>query len=210
MPPPAQIRELSFAAVLLAAGRSKRMGQPKLLLPWGDTSVLGHLIQRWQGLHAARIAVVCAAGDEGIESELDRLDFPKKERIYNPAPEQGMFSSIKCVAEWEGWQRATLTHWALVLGDQPHLRLQTLQALLAFAAAHPQKICLPRYSGHRRHPVLLPKPCWLQLANSTKSDLKEFLDAGATHLAICDLDDPGLEVDIDHPEDYQKALDLNC
>ena len=34
--------------VILAAGRSRRMGKPKLLLPWGETSVLGHLIRQWE------------------------------------------------------------------------------------------------------------------------------------------------------------------
>ncbi|HRY59690.1 MAG: NTP transferase domain-containing protein [Verrucomicrobia bacterium] len=43
----------ALGVVLLAAGRSARMGKPKLLLPWGDTSVLGHLIRQWQSLGAA-------------------------------------------------------------------------------------------------------------------------------------------------------------
>src|SRR5207302_6006404 len=99
------MHEFSFAAVILAAGRSARMGQPKLLLPWDKTSILGHLIQQWRNLRADQMAVVCAADDHALKRELGRLGFPKKDRIYNAAPEQGMFSSIKCAAQWEGWQR---------------------------------------------------------------------------------------------------------
>jgi molybdenum cofactor cytidylyltransferase len=47
---------LALGAVILAAGRSTRMGQPKLLLPWGKTSVLGHLIGQWQSAGAGQIA----------------------------------------------------------------------------------------------------------------------------------------------------------
>ena len=209
MPQPVQVSKLSLAAVLLAAGRSVRMGQPKMLLPWGKTSVLGHLIQQWQDLHAARIVVVCAAGDKGIQSELDRLEVPKKDRIYNPAPDQGMFSSIRCAAAWKGWaSTGPLTHWTIALGDQPHLRQETLRSLLEFTARRPQKICLPRHNGHRRHPVFLPKLSWLQLAGSSAHDLRQFLDQHAQQIAICDLDDAGLDLDIDSPEDYRTALDL--
>src|SRR3989442_15619712 len=106
----------SLGVVLLAAGRSRRMGRPKLLLPWGKTSVIGHLIGRWQELGAQQIAVVCAAGEPSIQEELDRLRFSRANRISNPAPERGMFSSIQCAARWFGWE-AGLTHWAIVLGD---------------------------------------------------------------------------------------------
>src|SRR6266403_85663 len=112
-----------LAAVLLAAGRSSRMGRPKLLLPWGATSVLGHLLDQWQALKSEQIAVVCAADDLLVQAELDRLDFPASRRIVNNAPERGMFSSILCAAQWTGW-RADLTHWAIVLGDQPHISRQ--------------------------------------------------------------------------------------
>ena len=153
---PAAERAFSVGVVILAAGRSARMGRPKLLLPWGGTSVLGHLIEQWQALGAKQIAVVCAPGDQAIQAELDRLGFAEPNRIGNPAPERGMFSSIQCAAQWPGWQ-AALTHWAIVLGDQPHLQPQTLRRVLDFSAAQPAKVCQPARRGHGRHPVLLPK-----------------------------------------------------
>src|ERR1035437_2980619 len=56
-------RAYPVGVVILAAGRSARMGKPKLLLPWGGTSVLGHLIEEWRALHAKQIDVVCDAGN---------------------------------------------------------------------------------------------------------------------------------------------------
>src|SRR5689334_16008537 len=90
--------------VILAAGRSSRMGQSKLLLPWDKTSILGHLIQQWQNLGAKQIAVVCSADNPGLAAELARLNFPPSSRIVNPNPERGMFSSVQCAAEWQGWE----------------------------------------------------------------------------------------------------------
>jgi molybdenum cofactor cytidylyltransferase len=195
----------SLGVVLLAAGLSARMGQPKLLLPWGNTSVLGHLIGQWRRLGADQIAIVLAAGASAIATELDRLSFSTDNRIENPGPERGMFSSIQCAADWRGWVPA-LTHWAIVLGDQPHLRHETLERVLDLAVSHPQKIVQPAHGGRPRHPVLVPKPPFTQLAGATVSNLKEFLRN--YEVKVCELEDPGLDLDIDRLEDYKKALAL--
>ena len=180
------------------------MGKPKLLLPWGRTSVLGHLIAQWRALRARQIAVVCAAANQAIAAELDRLRFPAADRVINPASERGMFTSIQCAAQWPGWQ-ATLTHWAIVLGDQPHLQRPTLRKVLDFSAAHPAEVCQPARRGHGRHPVLLPKAAFRQLGASTATTLKGFLTARGRRAALCELDDAGLDLDIDRPEDYEQA-----
>ena len=203
--PRSAARTFLVGVVILAAGQSKRMGLPKMLLPWGRTSVLGHLMRQWRRLGVEQVAVVCATGDQAIQAELDRLRFPRKNRIANPAPERGMFSSIRCAAQWPGWKGA-LTHWAIVLGDQPHLRHETLRRAIEFTAAHPHEICQPMRGGHRRHPVFLPREAFLRLTCSTAADLKEFLSAAPRPLALCEVDDPGLDLDIDRPEDYARAL----
>jgi molybdenum cofactor cytidylyltransferase len=181
------------------------MGQPKLLLRWGKASILSHLLSQWQQLGAKQLTVVCAADDDVINRELDQLGFPASQRILNPAPGRGMFSSLQCAAQWPRWQPG-LTHWAIVLGDQPHLRVETLARTLEFCVAHPDKICQPRYDGHRRHPVLLPEWAFGQLAKSTAQDFRQFLDALPERSAYCELSDPGLALDLDFPQDYERAV----
>jgi len=181
------------------------MGRPKLLLPWNDTSVIGHLIRQWQDLGAEQVAVVCAAGDPAIQAELDRLGFAPDPRIINAAPERGMFSSVRSAAQWSGWQTG-LTHWAIVLGDQPHLSGKTLRRIIQFSAAHPAQICVPRQDSHRRHPVLLPKPAFLQVATSSATDLRQFLDHPPVKVEYCETNAPALGLDIDRPEEYEKAM----
>jgi molybdenum cofactor cytidylyltransferase len=181
------------------------MGKPKLLLPWANTSILGHLVEQWEKLGAEQIAVVCAIGDPVIHEELDRLRFSSPDRIENPVPQRGMFSSVQCAARWPGWKQ-TLTHWALILGDQPHLRQETLKTVVELAAADPGKVVQPTHAGHRRHPVLLSKPIFFELQHSKTGNLKEFLVNYEVVVAECD--DPGLDLDLDRPQDYKKALAL--
>jgi molybdenum cofactor cytidylyltransferase len=196
---------ISVGAIILAAGQSTRMGQPKLLLPWGRTSILGHLIAQWLSLRSRQIAVVCAAGSP-VETELDRLSFPQENKIYNRHADRGMFSSILCAVQWTGWHDS-LTHWAIILGDQPHLRRETLENLLHFAAGHPDQVCHPERNGRKRHPVVLPRSVFFELAKPGPENLKEFLAGRAA--AGCECEDPGLDLDIDRLEDYQKALVLS-
>lgn len=198
---------MNLGVVILGAGASARMGRPKLLLLWESTTVIGHLLQQWQMLGAAQIAVVCAATNSALAAELDRLGFPQGNRIFNPHPERGMFSSIQCAAGWTGWQ-PDVTHWAITLGDQPQVRLETLKRLIEFAAAHPSSICQPGRNGRGKHPVILPADAFLRLKVSSAANLKAFLGTDEMPILHCEIDDPGLDLDLDEPADYERALAL--
>jgi molybdenum cofactor cytidylyltransferase len=199
----------ALGVVILGAGASSRMGRPKLLLPWGGASVIGHLLRQWKRLGARQIAVVCRTDDKPLMDELDRLGFPARDRIANLAPQHGMFSSIVCAANWVGWDPA-LTVWAIVLGDQPHLRLESLRALLAFQRKHPENICQPSYGGHRRHPVLLPREAWVELRKSRARTLKVFLRKTTVPAAECPIDDICLTLDMDTRQDYSRLLRIQA
>ncbi len=200
-----RLKEISFATVVLAAGSSVRMGRPKLLLPWGTTTVLGQIVQQWQNLSARQIGVVCAAGDAPIVAEIERLALPGTHPIDNQSAGSGMFGSIRSAASWQGWQ-AGLTHWAIVLGDQPHLKLATLRQLLDLATEHDDVVCQPQYQGRFAHPVLMPKQIFFKLPQTQHETLKDFLQTQRVLGSPCD--DSGLALDIDWPEDYLRALSL--
>jgi molybdenum cofactor cytidylyltransferase len=205
--PPAASPSRRLGVVLLAAGRSRRFGRPKMLLPWHGTSVLGYTMGLWRSLGAEQIAVVCAVGDEALGREMDRLAFPADQRITNPTPDTGMFSSVQCAARWGGWRNG-LGQWAIVLGDQPHLRVETLRSLLAFSTNWPGTVCQPARHGHPRHPVLMPAQVFASLATSAAADLKAYLSP--LPRALCALEDPGLDLDIDTPADYEATLALEA
>jgi len=197
----------ALGVVILGAGASSRMGKPKLLLPWDDTSIIGHIIRQWQTLGAKQIAVVHRPNDARLIVELARLKFPAAHRIENPQPERGMFSSIVCAANWNGWQGG-LDAWAIVLGDQPHLTPETLAKLLAFQRDHADSICQPVFDGHGRHPVLLPRRAFEEVKQTHADTLNDFLKQTAVPIAKCPMDDAGLALDLDTPEDYQRGKNL--
>ena len=195
---------MKLGVILLAAGASSRMGRPKLLLPWHDTTVIGHLISQWRELGAAQIAVVLRPVDAALAAELDRLQFSPSDRIVNPQPEHGMFSSIVCAAHWTGWRR-DLSGWAIVLGDQPHLRTEALRILLQCFARNADAICEPAFGGHTRHPVILPHAAVDALKTTRAATLKDFLKQISGRRVQPVINDPGLTLDLDTPEDYIQA-----
>lgn len=196
---------MRLGAVLLAAGASSRMGRPKQLLPWGSTTILGHLIQVWRTLGADQIAVVHNPLHPPILRELDRLGCSEANRIPNPRADRGMFSSIQCAAAWSDGSPA-LTHYALVLGDQPQVAVETLRPLLQFAAKNAGKICQPGYHGRPRHPVISPSAIFAELAGAKENHLKDFLRNRSGQVALLEMEDPALDFDLDTPEDYAHAL----
>ena len=182
------------------------MGEPKLLLPWRDTTVIGWIIRQWQQLGAQQMAAVCRADDSPLHAELDRLQHPRADRIINPDPSRGMFSSIQCAANWNGWPPA-LTHFAIALGDQPQLATETLTAIIESATHSPSRICQPLHTGRAQHPILLPRVIFGELKNTAHHTMKEFLAARKDELNLVEINDSGVAMDIDTPEDYRAVVE---
>lgn len=195
----------SLGVVILGAGASVRMGKPKLLLPWGETTVIGHLVRLWQKLGAARIAIVTRPDDGVLMAELFRLGFSRSQCIENPQPERGMFSSVVCAADWPGWGRR-ISSWAIVLGDQPHLQESSLRQLLEFAKRRPESVCQPVFGGRVGHPVILPRTVFNGLPETPAVTLKDFLNLVTVPRVQCEVSDSKLSLDMDTPEDYKRLM----
>jgi CTP:molybdopterin cytidylyltransferase MocA len=174
-----------------------------MLLPWGGTTVLGHLIRQWNEVGAAQVAVVCGKGDGVVAGELDRLGV--SERIINAEPAREMFSSIQCAAGWPGWL-PEIDRVVIALGDQPHLANETLRRLMRFSEENPESICQPGREGRARHPIVLPRAMLELLALARCETMKEFLAMRAGARKIAEVDDPGLDLDLDTPGDYERVF----
>jgi len=175
-----------------------------MLLAWKHTTVIGHAITVWRGLGAGQVATVCDGQNEAVLRELGRLGFPKESVIMNARPEDGMFGSIRCAARWEGWN-SSLSHWIISLGDQPHLRPETFGRLIEQAGLEPERIWQPSRGGKARHPVLLPRRVFLELAGAKDATLRDFLEARGGERSLFESDDAGLDLDLDTREDYERA-----
>ena len=180
------------------------MGRPKLLLAWNGTSILGDLLQRWRALCPQQCALVLAPNDGAMVEELEALHADQIFRIVNPKPAEGMFSSIRAAASWSGWSPA-ISHWVVTLGDQPLVRMETLQQLLTEGEKRAEWICQPARNGRPRHPVLLPSAHFRDLAAAREENFKQFLAARDSSRHVFESGDAGLDVDLDFPADYDQA-----
>ena len=195
---------MSVLIVILAAGESKRMGQPKLCLPWGETTILGHLLAQWREAEADKIVVVHGPGETPVTRELDRLGIPADQRAANLAMERGMMGSVAMAARLAA-QDTKLTHLVIALGDQPHLRMETLRELLRACETAPGKIIRVVFDGKPGHPLALPANVLAELSVTSSATLREFLRL--KEIPACDLtsDDSGVLLDLDTPDDYARA-----
>jgi molybdenum cofactor cytidylyltransferase len=193
--------------VVLAAGASSRMGQPKQLLAWRGKTILSHILGMWQMLPVQQIGVVYDPNQSAVSAELTRLGFSSESLISNPEVEKGMFGSVQAAARWTGWMK-DLTHYVIALGDQPQLQSELLGGLIGFARANPRNICQPSYQGRGRHPVVLPKTLFHSLAGSSAQTLKDFLRPFAEQVRLFECEHEALNFDIDTPADYQQVLKL--
>jgi molybdenum cofactor cytidylyltransferase len=198
----------SVLIAILAAGESRRMGFPKLCLPWKGTSVLGHLLTQWREAGADKILVIHPPDLESpVVRELDRLHVPPDQRTPTVAFERGMMGSVVTAAT-RAAQDPALTHLVIALGDQPHLRPETLRAFLETCSASPGKIVRLVHNGRPGHPLALSTSLLTQLSATSTATLRDFL--GQQNIPIMDLTTPdsGVLLDLDTPEDYVKVSQL--
>ncbi len=191
---------------ILAAGESRRMGTPKLCLPWKGTTILGHLLSQWHEAGAEKIVVIHPPNKEApVIAELDRLGVPPIQRAPTVAFERGMMGSVVTAAGLAA-QDLSLTHLIIALGDQPHLLPETLRTLLQTCAVSPGKLVRVVFQGKPGHPIALPANRLHDLSKTSSATLRDFL--GQQEMPAKDLtcDDSGVLVDMDTPEEYHQAV----
>ena len=193
----------AFGVVILAAGASTRMGTCKLLLPWGEKTILTHLLDQWRSTGAAQIAPVIDPSNQPLRKALAHAGFSPSDWIENESPQLGMFSSLQEASRWTGWL-STLTHWIISLGDQPHIQISTLRLLLDAARKNPMRICQPALHGHTAHPIILPASNFRELAQNDVPDLRTYIrrqEASRLRVAV---EDAGVSGDLDTSQDYAR------
>lgn len=197
---------MKCGAAILAAGISSRMGRAKPLLPWGETTIIGHLVALYLR-RVDQVAVVCRPEDAPLHHELDRLALCPHNRIHNPDAGSDMYGSVRLALGWPGWDPG-ITHLLLALSDQPQIRATTVSALQELARTNPGKIIQPWREGRRRHPVIVPVATARGIVRDPAfTSLREALDAHREAIQTLAVDDPGTEIDLDSPADYDEAVE---
>ena len=198
-----------FGVVILAAGASTRMGRCKLLLPWGQNTILTHLLDQWRSIGVAQIAPVIDPSNQVLREALTDAGFSSSDWIENLSPQLGMFSSLQEASRWTGWL-STLTHSIISLGDQPHIQISTLRLLLDFARKNPTCICQPACHGRAAHPIILPASNFRELAQCDSPNLRAYVRTCETFRLRLPVEDPGVSADLNTPEDYARWTPKQC
>lgn len=196
MPPPTEA-----ACLILAAGLSSRMGSPKTLLPWGEkTTVLEHIIQTVQAAQVGKVWVVTGHKFQTIEPLVINLN---AQPAFNSDYAKGeILSSLKA-----GLQALpeTIGIALVLLGDQPLIRSETIKQVYdAWQDGYPLAV-VPTFQGQRGHPVLFSRALWPALLSLPSDAMpREVLKANAQHIQTLPVEDEGILLDLDTPQDYLR------
>lgn len=190
-------------AIVLAAGYSSRANAFKMTLPMGQMSVLEQTISKFEGL-CSRVIVVAGFQAEIIQEEIAKIisknaySFQIK-FVYNENFNQGMFHSIQ-----KGCNEVNAPTFFITPGDCPLVKKETVQLL----AKHKGNVVIPSFDYKGGHPIKLSSEVKQKiLETNPESNLRVVL--GGYEKQYMNVDDAGVLMDVDTPEDYQKAIDYD-
>ena len=184
-------------AVILAAGESKRMGRQKLLLPFGDVTVIEAVARTALNSRVDRALAVLGADREAVRGKLEPYGV---EFAVNEDYVKGMLSSVQA-----GFRALPSEAEAAVimLGDQPFLPAPVIDTVIEAYRESGKGIVLPAFRGRRGHPVVIGlKYRDTVLALDPDEGLRGLMRAHPDDIDEAEVDDPNILRDMDVPEDY--------
>lgn len=190
-----------IAAMLLAAGESRRMGQFKQLLRLGDKTFVEHCVDNLLASQVGEVIVVTGHRESEVRRALGNRPISF---VHNPGYRLGMSSSIKCGV-------TALTHQAqafvISLVDQPHIEAAVVNHLIEkYEAARPL-IVIPTYGGKSGHPILLDVRIKNEiLAMDPNIGLRQVVAAHSDEITQVEVSTRAVLEDCDLPEDYERIL----
>ncbi|MBP1661378.1 MAG: uncharacterized protein H6P95_2570 [Candidatus Aminicenantes bacterium] len=204
-------------AVILAAGESRRMGTQKLLLPFGDTTVVGAVRRTAQASRAGRLLVVLGADSAAIRGKLEPSGktgasakagrIREIEFVVNADYHLGMLSSIQAgfVALPTDAEAAVV-----MLGDQPFLASRVIDEVIGAYEDGGRGIVIPTFGGRRGHPALIDLKYRDEvLALDPAEGLRGLMRAHPEDILEIDVGDANILRDLDTPEDYETRSPQN-
>jgi len=150
---------MTTAAVVLAAGASRRLGRSKQLEPWGESNLLSNVVARTRSFPVDEVWVVLGHDYERI---LEETEFGDAGVIENPEWAEGIASSIRVALD--ALTRLSRVDKALiVMGDQPSVPVELVEALLDSHARSDHQVSVPKYRYSWGNPVLVDRALWPRL-----------------------------------------------
>jgi molybdenum cofactor cytidylyltransferase len=192
-------------AVLPGAGASRRMGRPKLLLPYRGGTLVGAVVEALRGGGVSTIVLVTSPEDEDLRAWAREAGVMT---AVNPDPQRGMLSSIR-----EGIAALGRTGEILLVSpaDLPALRSETVAALVQQMKDTGTPLAVPVYQGKRGHPLAIA-PALIPEIDTLDPDvgLKQLRDRHEALLLEMEVEDPGVVQDVDTPEEYESLSNASA
>lgn len=191
-----------IAGILLAAGRSLRMGQPKLLLPWQGVPLVRHVAQ--QALASKLDELIVVVGHRAAHVTAALHDLPLR-IVHNQAFLDGQSTSLRSGL---AALPADVDAAVVLLADQPLLRPSTIDTLMDAYHQRGAAIIAPKFGGQRGNPVLFAHTLFAELAAITGDQgAREVLRTHAAEISLIDVDDIGVLLDLDTPDMYEQLIE---
>lgn len=189
-------------AIILAAGSSRRMGSQKLLMPYGGATIIETVVDQVLNSQVSEVVVVLGADHDKVKQALGER--PVK-YCHNTDHDKGMFSSVICGLRSLPEEAGAVL---IYLGDQPGIPPSVTNAVIEGYNEELYGIVIPVHNHRRGHPLLVDLKYRKEIE---KLDLEQGLRALRHHfpqdVLEVEVDEPGILVDIDTPEDYKKATE---
>jgi molybdenum cofactor cytidylyltransferase len=193
-------------AIIPAAGHSRRMRQPKLLLPWRDATIIESVLRAWCRSNVSHVIVVLREDDASLS--IICQEWPVE--IVRPARDpRDMKESIQCglkhVAETH--QPTDRDQWIVAPADLPQLDADLINQVVAAGEGH-SGVTAARFGDRQGHPILLPWT-WSERVFSLAENagLDHLLEQTRVHFV--DLPAARRVVDVDTPEEYEQLKVAN-
>ena len=186
-------------AIVLAAGESKRMGRPKPLQPFEETTFLGHILSVLGASHVAATTVVLGAGASEIRNSVDLSDV---QVVVNADYKKGQLSSL--VAAMNALP-AEVEAILLCLADHPFITVELVNRIVGKFVETGDPIIVPACDGERGHPTLFARLLFAQLLNAPEDQGARYvLYSNESKVLELETSEPGCLFGIDTPEDYAR------
>ena len=195
---PRRLKSMSVAAIIAAAGASRRLGQPKQLVPVNGEPLLQRAVRSAIEAGAKPVFVVLGAHRQDIQSA---IDFGSARVIVNDAWEEGIASSIQAGVKAVETEAAGCSGVLLMTCDQPRVTSGHLRKMIEEFDTRKKVVMIASlYAGTRGTPAIFPRAMFADLLGLRGDKGARGLLAKAS-LPVVQIPLEGGEVDIDRPED---------
>lgn len=191
-------------AIVLAAGRSSRMGRPKALLPLGaGRTFLTRILETLRAAGVEDIVVVLGHDAAAIASSLEQQ--PPVRIAINAAYDQGQLSSL--VTGIDVVDRPGVVAALVTLVDVPLVSAATVSAVLDRYRATRAAVVRPVSGARHGHPLVIDRSLFREFRRADPAaGAKPIVHAHVSAAGDVEIDDEGAFADIDTPAEYQRAL----